>query len=330
MKTALKIVGVLALFMLLGQTLTERNDQTDGMYSNPVLVETVNISRNSPDNFSGVLGIGDPSVILDNGTYYLYPTGDNIGYDVYTSNDLVKWEKGPRIFTSDKGGVWAPDVFYNPMDRKFYLYYTVKRQIGVAVAEKPDDTFIDKGVLVSDAIDAHMFLDYDGQYYLYYATYPKFSIYVQQMKDPMNPTGAPILIIKPSVPWEKRPYPLTEAPWILKHGGTYYLLYSGGGADTQYYAVGYATSKHPMGPFKRYEGNPVLKESQGIFGPGHASVTKDREGKLWMVYHQQKDASEGWNRIICIDPLWFDDEGVLHVTATRGIRQPSPVIDFGS
>ena len=43
-----------------------------------------------------------------------------------------------------------------------------------------------------------------------------------------------------------------------------------------------------------------------------------------MVYHQQRNASKGWDRIICVDPVWFDEKGVLHVQATRGVRQPAP------
>ena len=325
MKMSLKILGALALCLLLIQTFTEKTFQAEETYSNPVLVETFTISRNSPDNFSGVLGIGDPSVILHDSTYYLYPTGDNNGYDVYISADLVNWSKGPRVFTSSEPGVWAPDVFYNADDRKFYLYYTVNRQIGVAVADQPDGKFSERGKLIKGAIDAHMFHDEDGKYYLYYVTYPGFRIYAQTMENPTAIKGLPIEILSPFEPWEKRPYPLTEAPWMLKHKGTYYLLYSGGGADTQDYAIGYATSNNPTGPFTRYPGNPIMHKGDGIFGPGHASVTKDLRGNLWMVYHQQRDGSKGWDRIICIDPITIDIGGVLHGKATRGVTQPLPI-----
>jgi hypothetical protein len=49
-----------------------------------------------------------------------------------------------------------------------------------------------------------------------------------------------------------------------------------------------------------------------------------------MVYHQQKDATRGWNRIICIDPIWFDAEGVLHATASRATPRPAPAAGPGS
>ena len=92
------------------------------------------------------------------------------------------------------------------------------------------------------------------------------------------------------------------------------------------YAIGYATSKSPTGPFTKHAGNPVVSKGNGVFGPGHASVTMDREGKMWMLYHQQRTASRGWKRFIAIDPIRFDDKGVLHVKATRGGKQPAPAI----
>lgn len=298
----------------------------DDTYTNPVLVETFEIRRMNPARYIGILGIGDPTVLLYQGRYYLYPTGDNRGYDVYISRDLIRWKKGPRVFRSDEHGVWAPDVFYDPENRMFYLYYTVNKRIGVATAHRPDGMFKDQETLIKDAIDAHMFQDEDGSYYLFYTTYPSFRIYVQPMETPVKKKGEPVQIIEPAESWEKKHVPITEAPWMLKHKKMYYLLYSGGSADSEDYAIGYATAKSPIGPFIKYSGNPIVKKGKGIFGPGHVSVTEDIDGTLWMVYHQQKDRSPGWNRIICIDRLWFDDKGILHIKATRSTPQPPPAI----
>lgn len=320
----IRIVRFIALWILSALIPIFGNAWGKDTYINPVLIKTFNIARINPDHFIGILGIGDPSVIYYDGRYYLYPTGDNRSYDVYISSDLVNWKAGPKVFESAEHGVWAPDVFYDPGNNQFYLYYTVNRRIGVALSERPDSIFKDQGTLVKNAIDAHMFLDEDGRYYLYYAEYPAFRIHVQPMETPVRKQGKPVLIIQPDKPWEKKPYPLTEAPWMLKHRETYYLLYSGGGADTQYYAIGYATARSPLGPFSKHP-DPIFEKGNGVFGPGHPSIIKDREGKLWMVYHQQKDESRGWNRIICIDPLRFDESGVLRGNATRAKLQPSPV-----
>jgi len=298
--------------------------ECDATYSNPVLVETHAISNTKFAPHAFELGIGDPAVIYHGGRYYLYPTGDNRSYDVYESKDLVHWTKGPKVFKSEEHSVWAPDVFFNEDDGLFYLYYTANGRIGVASADRPDGDFKDLGILVSNAIDAHMFRDDDGSYFLYYARYPRFAIFVQPMESPVKKKGQPVRLITPSEDWETDSVPVTEAPWVIKHRGVYYLLYSGGSADTEDYAIGYATATDPLGPYTKNGGNPIVHKGNGIFGPGHVSVVQDRAGKLWMVYHQQKDDTRGWDRMICIDPIWFDGDGVLHGKATRATLEPAP------
>ncbi|MCK4911516.1 MAG: family 43 glycosylhydrolase, partial [Thermodesulfovibrionales bacterium] len=130
----------------------------------------------------------------------------------------------------------------------------------------------------------------------------------------------------PTEPWERKHILVTEAPWLIKHKGVYCLIYSGGGSDSMDYAMGYATSKSPTGPFQRHPGNPIIKKGGGVYGPGHGSVTRDRKGDMWMVYHQKQDATRDWMRFIAIDPLWFDDQGVLHGRATRDSEHPAPVV----
>jgi len=283
----------------------------DGTYTNPVIPE---------------IGPADPCVIRYQGTYYLYPTGGNRSYHVYTSPDLVHWAKGSEVFAPGENNVWAPDVFHNPDDGRFYLYYTVNRRIGVAVAEHPNGPFVDHATFFHNAIDAHMFRDDDGQYYLYYVQLPGFRIHVHAMKTPLQKTGEPVKLIWPTEAWEKKRGAVTEGPWMLKHQGTYYLLYSGTGANSLDYAIGYATAQSPTGPFVKYSGNPIVHRGNGALGPGHGCVVRDDAQRLWSVYHQQKDDSRPWNRFVCIDPLWFDAQGILHGKATRGTAQPAPII----
>lgn len=314
------IIAVILVLVLLASPYAERSTT----YTNPVLIETHSITRKNPAPYVGTLGIGDPAVIYHNGRYYLYPTGDNYSYDVYMSDNLVHWSRGPKVFSSRETGVWAPDVFYNKDNGRFYLYYTVNGRIGVASSDRPDGQFTDIGTLIENGIDAHLFRDDDGSYFLYYARFPDFAIFVQPMESLEQKKGEPLQLLLPTEEWEMKHVPVIEAPWIIRHKGVYYLLYSGGSADTEHYAIGYATAKHPLGPFSKYRGNPIVKRGDGIYGPGHASVITDNAGKLWMIYHQQKDTTRGWNRIICLDPLWFDKEGVLHGKASRATPQPRP------
>ncbi len=271
--------------------------------------------------------LADPAVLLHEGVYYLYATGDvngDNGYRAYTSTNLVDWERGPVVFRPGPRHVWAPDIWRDPASGRFFLYYTANRTIGVAEADGPLGPFTIRRKLADDAIDAHLFRDADGGLYLFYVRLPGFRIMVQRMASPTEPDGEPKLILRPEADWEKRAGHVTEGPWIIPHDGRYYLLYSGSGADTPDYAVGYATAVHPMGPFTRAAHNPIVQRSEGLFGPGHGCAVQDGEGRWWHVYHQKRNDRVEWDRFICIDPLWFDADGNLFSRATRGTPQPAP------
>lgn len=276
-------------------------------------------------------GAADPAVIRYQGVYYLYPTLDCKGYDVFVSTDLVHWERRPKCYTDARGGVWAPDVFHHRRgDGRLYLYYTVDRPgggklVGVAVAEHPLGPFADRGVLAENAIDAHLFEDEDGALYLYYVDLKDgFKIVVSRMADPLTRQGQAAVVIRPTEDWEKRHGRVTEGPWMLKHGGVYYLMYSGSGAMGPDYAIGYATAGSPLGPFSKFPANPIAARGNGVFGPGHHSVVAGPDGRLWMLYHQKNTAKVDWDRFLALDPLWFDDQGVIRCRVSRGTDQPAP------
>ena len=276
-----------------------------------------------------VRGLADPSVIRHEGRYYLYPTGDTRGYDVYESDDLFHWVKGPRVFSSEQPNLWAPDVFRDPSDGRFYLYYSANFRVGVAVAEHPRGPFEDRGLLIEDAIDAHMFRDDDGRYYLYYESlhfwsdirrlrFPTGRIFAQPMRGPLTKEGDPVRVLEPDQRWERRWLNITEGPWMLKREGVYYLMYSGSAAFTAHYGIGYATATSPLGPFEKSPDNPIVKTGGGMFGPGHHSVVAGPDAGLWLVYHQKASDDWAWDRFVCIDRLWFDDAGRLRAS-------PSPM-----
>lgn len=280
--------------------------------------------------------MADPHVIRVNDLYYLYATTHTRGYDVYTSPDLVNWTNRGLAFDDPRRGVWAPDVFHHRRgDGKFYLYYTdsaagqrpggPKKQIGVAVADNPLGPFVDHAVLVTNAIDAHVFQDDDDALYFYYADLEKgFKIRGQRMTDPLTPRGEAKILLHPTDPWEKVSGHVTEGPWMLKHQGVYYLMYSGSGADSPQYAIGYATAPSPLGPFTKFAGNPIVRRGGNVFGPGHHCVVAGPDGRLWMVYHQKANEGINWERFLAIDPLWFDEHGVIRAKTTRATEAPAP------
>ncbi len=273
--------------------------------------------------------LADPMVLEHEGVFYLYATGEvegDKGTRVYTSKDLVHWEKGPVVFRPGQPHVWAPDVWRDPASGKFYLYYTVNKNVGVAEADGPLGPFKIVREFFKDAIDAHLFRDDDGKLYLYFVKFPGFRIMVQPLASPTELSGEPTFVLRPEAEWEKRAGHVTEGPWMIKHRGRYYLLYSGSGADTPDYAVGYATADSPLGPFQRAKNNPIISRGEGLFGPGHGCAVRDSAGQWWHVYHQKNTDRREWSRFIAIDPLWFDADGTLTSRATRGTEHPAPVV----
>jgi beta-xylosidase len=283
------------------------------MFQNPLIPDT----------------LADPAVILHAGVYYLYATGEvdgDNGTRVYTSRDLVQWERGPVVFRPGQPHVWAPDVWRDPESGRFYLYYTVNRTVGVARSDGPAGPFREVKKFFDHAIDAHLFRDDDGRLYLYFVRLPGFWITVQPMASPTEPSGESRVILQPEEDWEKRAGHVTEGPWMIKRQRRYYLLYSGSGANTPEYAVGYAMADNPMGPFARAKHNPIIRRSEGVFGPGHGCALQDGTGQWWHIYHQKRTDRVEWDRFVAMDRLWFDEHGELHGRATRGVPQAAPQI----
>ncbi len=89
---------------------------------------------------------------------------------------------------------------------------------------------------------------------------------------------------------------------MLKHGGKYYLTYSANHYRSPDYAIGYAVSDSPLGPFRKYEGNPILHKSERVYGTGHHSFTTSKDGsRLICVYHCHRSLTEIHPRMTCVD-----------------------------
>jgi GH43 family beta-xylosidase len=267
----------------------------------------------------------DPAVFCHNGIFYFYST--NKDRAVFTSTNLIDWVKGPSVLPLELKGAWAPEVYFHPEDGRFYMYYTQKYKIGVAVADRPDAVFTDLGFIALSGIDAHMFRDDDSRLYLYFTHTPDFSMHCVPMKSPVE-TGGPVTkCFEISQAWETNSFSINEGPWMMKNNGTYTLLYSGSDGQSRYYAIGCATAPTPIGPFTKYPDNPVFQDLKNVSGSGHGAVTFDRTGQLWHLYNQKPDRQKGWKRDICMDRVAFDGNGRFSGTPTRGVEQSAPVFD---
>lgn len=262
-----------------------------------------------------VINLADPTVFYHEGTYYLYGTVEgnaDQGFEVYISKDLKSWEgpKGARdgfaLHKQDAYGTkgfWAPQVFYH--QGKFYMAYTANENIAIAESNSPLGPFTQqvKEPLAAPVkqIDPFVFVDDDGKKYLYHVRLQDGNrIYVAEMKDDFSGIKEETLreVIAAQEPWENTAnaaWPVAEGPTVLKHKGLYYMTYSANDFRNPDYAVGYAISRSPLGPWVKQKSNPIISSKNiKVNGTGHGDFVKDKNGNLIYVFHtHQSDTAVG-------------------------------------
>jgi hypothetical protein len=91
-----------------------------------------------------------------------------------------------------------------------------------------------------------------------------------------------------------------EGSTTFKLGGTYYLTYSANNWESPSYGVGYATAPSPLGPFKKYSGNPILSQDPaiGMYSTGHGSLAFSPDGgEMYYVHHGRPTTDAGQRRL---------------------------------
>lgn len=281
---------------------------------------------------------GDPAAMVYKDSVYLYAGHDEAPNDfnfykmnewlVYSSADMVNWkEHAVPLKTTDfkwaKGDAWAAQVIER--NGKFYWYVTVNHAtipgmaIGVAVSDSPTGPFKDalgKALITNDMtkqvdiswddIDPTVYIDDDGQAYLYWGN--QVCKYIK-LKENMLEADGPINVVNlPNY---------TEAPWLHKHNGWYYLSYAYQFPEK----IAYAMSKSPAGPWE-YKG--ILNELAGNSNTNHQSII-DFKGKSYFIYHNGASQTHGgsFRRSVCIDRLYYNPDGTMKrvIMTTEGIQE---------
>jgi xylan 1,4-beta-xylosidase len=258
------------------------------------------------------LTLADPTIFLWENKYYAFGTAgnnSNNGIPVYESGDLLHWKaintnggfalkKGDAFGTK---GFWAPQVFaYKGM---FYMAYTANENIAIATATQPFGPFTQQTKLPLPAIvkqiDPYVFMDDDGRKYLYHVRLIHGNrIFGAALKDDFSGIADSTLTecISATEPWENAgdsSWPVTEGPSVIKQAGKYYLFYSANDFRNPGYAVGMATSDHPLGPWVKFSANPILSKKQtGHNGTGHGDLFKSADGKWHYVFHVHQSGTQ--------------------------------------
>lgn len=124
-----------------------------------------------------------------------------------------------------------------------------------------------------------VFKDFDT-YYLYYHGTPKdtdkhpagYQVGVATASHPLGPWGKhegnPVLRVGPEGSWDSQHVACAS---VMKQGVDRYLMWYSGKSAENKWSIGLATAQSPLGPWTKYEGNPILDD----FGYVGGVVLKD-------------------------------------------------------
>lgn len=246
----------------------------------------------------------DPMILRDGDTYYAYSTQTpwekpGTVFPILRSTDLEHWTYVADAMigapTWGTGDWWAPSVIAR--NGTYYLFYAGMGQakshcLAVATATSPMGPFADHGILSCGDTSGHGYIDPapyvdDSGAWLYFSVDdPHHSISVLPLTaDLLHTAGPRQELFDVSQDWEHGPgWTTVEAPFMVRHGSTYELFYSGNDWRNDY-AEGVATSSSPTGPFTKSPANPILHGNAKLKGPGGASLFSGPDGETWMAYH---------------------------------------------
>lgn len=283
----------------------------------------------------------DPAPLVVGDAVYLYVGHDDARPDqhytipewyVFSSKDLVNWRfEGAPLAPVDFR--WASRDAYAghvaERDGKFYFYVSTEhdgsqpgKAIGVAVADDPTGPFVDArgSALVTanmtplgkhswEDIDPAVFTDDDGASYLFWGN---VNCYFVRLKNNMIELDGPIQRIPP-----EQLDNFTEAPWVHKKNGLYYLTYATGFPEK----IAYSTADKISGPWTP---RGLLAEMAGNSNTIHQAVITFK-GRDYFFYHngsiQAPNTGGSYRRSVCIDPLRYNDDGTLQrvVQTSEGV-----------
>jgi len=285
----------------------------------------------------------DPTARVFNGKVYVFPSHDiptppnkNLrkdwfcmaDYHVFSSENLTDWTDHGMIVSQNKVqwvdstsySMWAPDCIQR--NGKYYFYFPANKTvadangrkgfgIGVAIADQPEGPYVPlrepiKGV---NGIDPNVFIDKDGQAYLYWA---QGNISVAKLNENMTELASEPQIIA-NLPQKG----LKEGPFLFERKGIYYLTIPH--VENKIERLEYAIGDNPMGPFKM--AGVVMDESPMNCWTNHQSFVQYK-GQWYLFYHQDAYSPKfDKNRSICADSLFFNSDGTIQkvTPSLRGV-----------
>ena len=271
----------------------------------------------------------DPGPIVYNGRVYVFTGHDEDGSTSYnlrnwhliSSIDMVNWQDhgSPMNLTtfswvSDRA--WAGQVVTR--NNKFYWYVPVRRSggsmaIGIGVSDKIEGPYKDalgKPLVENGQIDPTVFIDDDGQAYLYWGNPDLW--YVKLNQDMISYSGSPIKAELTTAGFgarrsgaNSRPTAFEEAPWLYKRNNLYYMIYAANCCPED---LRYSTGPSAVGPWT-YRG--LIQAAQGTSSTNHPAII-EFNGTSYFFYHTSALPGGGsYTRSVAVEKFAYNADGTI-------------------
>ena len=275
----------------------------------------------------------DPAVLVEGDTLWLFAghdaAGNQSGYVMkdwllYSTTDMKHWTEYPSPLRvddfkwADSHQAYAGHVARGKDGRYYWYISTNWCGIGVAVSDKitgPYKDALGKPLLTNKdcfaskhswaCIDPAILIDDDGTPYIIWGNK---ECYYAKLKDNMTEIDGEIHRI--DVP------NFTEAPWMHKYNGKYYLTYASEWPEK----IAYAVADHIGGP---YTPMGIISEIAGNSNTTHPAIIKFRDRWLFFSHNGGLPDGTSYSRSIIAEPMSYDAEGRIRSipATTEGVGQ---------
>ena len=269
------------------------------------------------------LHTADPAALVQGDTLWLFAghdlNGNQNGYVmkdwlVFSTTDMKHWTQYPvPLKVEDFKWAASKQAYAGHVaerNGKYYWYVSTNWcGIGVAVADRITGPYRDalgKPLLTNAdcfdskhswaCIDPAVFIDDDGQAYL---AWGNGQCYIVKLKDNMIETEGEVKRIHID-----ESHPFTEAPWIHKHNGKYYLTYASEWPEK----IAYAVADHIEGP---YEVKGVISEIAGNSNTTHPAIVNFKGQWIFISHNGGLPTGTSYSRSIVMEPMEHNADGTI-------------------
>ena len=118
---------------------------------------------------------------------------------------------------------------------------------------------------------------------------------------------------------------------VDRHGRPlYYLTYSANNFENEFYGVGYATARGPLGPWRKSPANPILSQdpAKSLYSTGHGSIVASPDGREHFYVHHGRPSTTA-ARALYTSRLEIGPGGMSVESSTSDEPVPSGVGPLG-